>query len=139
MLVTSPSLLHHIHPTHRLYRPNEYGVGHPFRSGHDVEQLMNAVDQIDIAPSRWPKHNFRPLGPPVVFGVTGLVVWRKIGFGFGDAGTGFLPVNAGDNFYAKEGLGDGDRVGAPEEMERGGLQSSWVWSLAARRTNNQKK
>ena len=74
---------------------------HTRRSGDDIEQMMDAVTQINVSTATRIKHHLCPPGKPVGMGMTGFIVGRTVGFGFYDFAHRKLAIEVGDQVFAQ--------------------------------------
>ena len=84
LLVAGGPSLHEIKPLYRLRRPEQYGGGLPAGLSHEIQTIIHAVNEVDIAHAGRTEHHSVSIRP-APRGVTGRVIPADIGLDLGDA------------------------------------------------------
>lgn len=109
---------HNFQTLNGFHAPDEYCVGHAFGRGDDIEQVVNAVAQINIGAAAFREHDLRARRAAVAEGVAGAVVGRAVGFGLGNAARRAEAVKLGDEHFAQQVTGDLHDIGAEKKFSR---------------------
>ncbi len=79
-------------------------------AGDDVEEVVDAVAEVDVGVAAGEVHGFGAFCAAVAVGVGGFVVDAGVGFGFCDDAGGECAVDAGGEDFAEELAGEGGGV-----------------------------
>lgn len=112
------TLQHKFQSVNGFYGPNQYGMCHIFRSGHYIEQVVDAVTQVHIRPATFPEHYLGTRGSPVVPGMAGPVVGSAIGFCFGYDPRRALPVHFRHQYFTQKIAGNLHHIGTQIKFGR---------------------
>lgn len=96
-------------------RPDENRMRQSFRSGDDIEQVMDPVVEVNIRVTSRQEHGLRSSGSPEIKGVAGFVFGRLVGFRFGDHGGGLLSIHYRPDHFPDQLPGQADDIGVEEE------------------------
>jgi len=76
-----------------LGRTDEHGLGVTFHAAHNVQHVMDSIDEVDVGVTPHAKHHFGS-GRATLCGVAGQIVLADVSFGLNDAGTNFSRSHA---------------------------------------------
>ncbi len=103
-------LAHQGQPYGRRDGPHQDGIGFAALVGNDIEQLMDAVAEINVSMSAGAKHDLGALRESVLVGMTGAVVLVGVGFGLANDAGRELPLPRCPKPLSDQVLGDLDNI-----------------------------
>ncbi len=86
-----------------------------FRSGDDIEQVMDPVVEVNIGMATTQEHGLCSFGSPEIIRMAGFIFRRLIGFRFGDHRDGHFPVHFRPDHFSDQLSGQADDIGVEEE------------------------
>jgi len=112
------SFEHQVYAVNRLDRPDENGVGHILLINYHIEQVMNAITQIDISKSSAPEHRLGARCSSTSERMRGAVVRSLVCLGFHDHARCRLSVEARDEHLADQFACESQCIGSCIETAR---------------------
>ena len=99
----------------RLQRAHEDRLGHALGPGHEVEAVVDPVDEVHVGAARGAEHGLRPRREPAP-GVGGPVLGAAVGLHLDQPAPARLAVQLAHEQLAEEVLGDHHRVAGEESL-----------------------